>query len=553
MKAYDSKIGEFINRKSFIIPAFQRYYVWEKENCETLWEDLCISVENKQPHYLGNIFYFFDNTNLPQEGTILIDGQQRIITLFLLLCALRDVSDDKSIENEINDLIFKKNYSDSSTTKELKIQIISSQNDELKNIAFSKNVHTKTNFYKNYLFFVSKLKNKKNEKQSNINEWFKKIFFQIQRMDIVEIRLENNNLNYIQTIFEKINFSGRPLANSDLIRNSLLSSTTIEEQNSLYNEYWSKLEDPNILGIEYLPDFLENFFLTKGYFNNKKTFLFFKEYTSQNNNRTEILKEFLEYSKYYKKILECNTKNKNINKYLKELKALKYSFLKPLLLLLFYKLNKPEDEKELANILNLFVLFLVRYRVCNSNKGGSKLTAFFTKDIILELSKNDIINKKEYIKNKILNWEEYPNDERFSFCLSNYSFLNQSDLAKILLNKIECWKYKDIDIPFDWTTLEHVLPQAIDNNWKKELGIIDKDHENKYDKLKYSLGNLVLLSQRQNSTASNNLFKDKKNMYINSSFSITRDLVKENTWNDAQIKKRTNELVHKAIKAIKIN
>lgn len=80
------KTGE---RNKFVIPDYQRPYSWEEEQVETLFNDIWnFTIENigrkDSSYFLGSIVSFV-NTDGENE---IIDGQQRITTLFLLLRAI---------------------------------------------------------------------------------------------------------------------------------------------------------------------------------------------------------------------------------------------------------------------------------------------------------------------------------------------------------------------------------------------------------------------------------------------------------------------------------
>src|SRR5262249_47824121 len=80
----------------FIIPVFQRYYVWKAKEWEELWDDLCLLLEVpeiQRRHFLGSIVCVPES---PLPGVVpayqVIDGQQRLTTLCILLCAMRDAA-----------------------------------------------------------------------------------------------------------------------------------------------------------------------------------------------------------------------------------------------------------------------------------------------------------------------------------------------------------------------------------------------------------------------------------------------------------------------------
>src|SRR5882672_6882359 len=88
----------FMQPQRFVVPLFQRPYVWNEENqWDPLWDDvvraanrvLTRPLDKHHPHFLGAVVLqqVQKQTGQMQERTI-IDGQQRLTTLQLLLDAL---------------------------------------------------------------------------------------------------------------------------------------------------------------------------------------------------------------------------------------------------------------------------------------------------------------------------------------------------------------------------------------------------------------------------------------------------------------------------------
>ena len=79
-------------RDFYSVPDFQREYVWKHSNVEKLIDDIYYELyDSEQPledseYFLGSIVVFRD-----RDGTFqLIDGQQRMTTIYLIFCVLRD-------------------------------------------------------------------------------------------------------------------------------------------------------------------------------------------------------------------------------------------------------------------------------------------------------------------------------------------------------------------------------------------------------------------------------------------------------------------------------
>jgi len=83
----------------FVIPVFQRVYSWDARQCEELWEDVmnvgAQPEDRAEPHFMGMLLYSTDTEtwNGAQQLDV-IDGQQRMTTVSLLLCALARYLDE---------------------------------------------------------------------------------------------------------------------------------------------------------------------------------------------------------------------------------------------------------------------------------------------------------------------------------------------------------------------------------------------------------------------------------------------------------------------------
>jgi len=91
-----------------VIPIFQREYSWELEQVRILWEDIIklyknIGTNNSSTHFLGPIVRVeISQSSVDTRMFYLIDGQQRIITLMVLLSCIRNL-----IKGENEDILRK--------------------------------------------------------------------------------------------------------------------------------------------------------------------------------------------------------------------------------------------------------------------------------------------------------------------------------------------------------------------------------------------------------------------------------------------------------------
>lgn len=84
IESSDSDIESLLASSYFYIPRFQRPYSWEEENIQDLWNDLISSQESE--YFIGSMVVY--RRDKQQFG--IVDGQQRLTTLTILLCSIRD-------------------------------------------------------------------------------------------------------------------------------------------------------------------------------------------------------------------------------------------------------------------------------------------------------------------------------------------------------------------------------------------------------------------------------------------------------------------------------
>ena len=163
MQAKETKIQDIIEgTKQYVIPLFQRAYSWTIKEWATLWTDLCelCEMENPRTHFIGSI------VNLPTisvpEGVakyLLIDGQQRLTTIFILLILLRDKlysKNTRKLGDEINDTLLVNKFKDGDDYYKL----MPTQMDRKSFILLIKGekIDEDSIVYKAYDFFDKKLK-----------------------------------------------------------------------------------------------------------------------------------------------------------------------------------------------------------------------------------------------------------------------------------------------------------------------------------------------------------------------------------------------------------
>jgi len=275
MEASPTKVIQYFNgEKQNLIPLFQRPYIWNEKNWEIFWDDLMVQYEDDEPgnHFMGAI------VSVPARSVpvgvnkhLIIDGQQRLTTVSLLLCALRDCLEslDSNKASLIQEVYLTNRFRDEDDT--LKFVPTQVDRDIYRRIVLDREVPPKPNSKENaiqisavYHFFKDKLLKSKNSNEYPI-DLAKVLQTLVHKLEVVMINLAENEDPYL--IFESLNFKGVPLTQADLVRNHLLmcfkhSIAAGGKQEQIYKKYWVPLE--NSLKSDELTEFLRHYIMKGG-------------------------------------------------------------------------------------------------------------------------------------------------------------------------------------------------------------------------------------------------------------------------------------------------
>lgn len=227
---------QFLLKNFYIkLPSFQRAYTWGKKEINQFLKDLeCCSIEKE--YFIGNIFcYSQDN-----EKIFIIDGQQRITTLFLLLNGIRLI--DNKLFNTLNISFFEDNKAkfDTEEASPFCHYLFDSDNmDEIYKILIeeSNKDFTKINMYFCQKYICEYLKT---------NQIIKKFILKIMgNLKMILIFCKNISEGY--KIFENINSKGQPLNNVDLIKTAFFSRIKDKRGEKEFDSFkyniWKEIEE----------------------------------------------------------------------------------------------------------------------------------------------------------------------------------------------------------------------------------------------------------------------------------------------------------------------
>ncbi len=550
MKADAIKLLDFIGKsqeKQFVIPIYQRLYSWKKEQCEQLWDDIIkIGGNDKMNgHFIGSILYVrVDATH--SSPLLIIDGQQRLTTIMLLFIALRNHlnDEDEFLEKFSHQKIQNRYLINSDKDGDNKFRLILSESDK-----------------DTLLSLIDKDRRKPSEPSSKImenfklfEEWIRKntdkletIFKGLEKLMIVWIALEKGK-DDPQLIFESMNSKGIELTQTDLIRNYIIMETEIEKQEDFYNQYWRAMEEDFKQNETLFNQFVRHYLTikTREIPNINKVYEAFKRYQQERGIETEVLLQDLQkYCGFFCQIVFKKEAKKDLKKALSFLVDLEMDVIYPLLLELYSDyIDGVLSKQDFIPIIYLTESYLCRRTVCGLGTNSlNKIFASFTKKI----------NKDQYlesIKAHFLSLEttkgKFPKDSEFKNLFITIDFYNLKE-KKYFFERLEEGSF-DTKEPVNTKecTIEHIMPQTLTEEWKRDLG---ENFQAIHDKYLHTIGNLTLTGY--NTEYSNRSFQEKRYMekgFKQSSLKLNQSLKDLEVFGEEQIKKRANDLADWALK-----
>lgn len=563
MKGYAKPLHEFIegHKIQFVIPVYQRNYDWLMDNCDQLFSDLVkLSRSNRRSHFFGSIVTSAADSSY---NRLVIDGQQRLTTISLLLLAGIKAVKDGAVEiseesklDEAYEVFLKAKFCNS----ERKIKLVPIENDR---IAYDKIFNEEDSFdedskiTRNYRHFYDLLTRKPQALS------FDQLLDAIERLQIISIELDSDD--DAQLIFESLNSTGLALTEADKIRNYLLMSLTPEEQQVCFKNYWQKIEQSTEnQPTKFLRDYLTIQQQLQRPVRQSNIYYEWKKYMDGHDRKNELVK-MLDYAHYYQQVTEAKLSTAKLSEKMRHICNIETDVTNVFFIqFLKYASANNLSEDEVFKVVDLVENYLARRIVCNMP--GNALTQVFCalhKDVLknieeyssanveLDNSYSDIL--AYHIMRRDGNYQ-LPRDMQFVESIKTrdaYHMLKpfQIFLFERLENSVH-GEYNDVatDMKKKDATIEHIMPQTLNGDWKAMLG---DNFEEIQDKYLHTFANLTLTGI--NSELSNKPFEIKRDGkiignevypgYKNSKYRLTKSVTSCDKWTEIELQNRCNEIV----------
>lgn len=530
----------------YCIPNYQRPYVWEKDQVIDLLDDISIACQHDSDgdYFLGSLVLQKEEKQGYVEYNVL-DGQQRLTTLFLLTAVIRDFTTNKQRKQTCDNSIYQQGNDDDNIPERLRIvfdirdDVKSFINDYIKQqdgtnsvkiteLSESKKVDKSIYNMANAILNMKKYLHEKTAQDEN----FLDTFFKFLRNQVILIFVSSQDLDDAFRMFTVLNNRGMKLRNADILKASNLREVSGDEKRQKYAKDWETIE--NYFGDEFdgFLSYLQSI-LTK----QKARLTLLKEFESNifAKNKLKQGNDFFEFVHKYKihyEELFSNNENLELQNLLTLMNTgfesdiwiaplLCYydKFRKENLLVFIQKLNKKFTSDWISGLTPTI-------RIASMNKIIDAIDS--------ASSSSDLLNNDCFTPNP---------QEILAFLNSDVYGKRPTRYILLLLNYL----IHSHETPFTMPktiSVEHILPRNPNNDSQWVQDFNDEQRQEWTNKL----GNLIILSRKKNSSQSNLDFVQKKQKYFKGNVELGRSakiMADYQTWTVDDVKKNHDEVLAK--------
>ena len=460
----------------YIVPRYQRSYVWKETNWSELLTDITFTMDTGSraswSHFLGTIVLNDVNKELKNSkdpGVTyyeIIDGQQRITTIYIIFASIvkhfNSLEDEKESERakyvketflttlkSTNEKITKLNNPDAAKDIQSLLDYVSYN---------SKTELSKSNrFYQVFMYFISYIENKSfNDTVTFLNK--------LLEINIVEII--SGEEEEIYNIFEVLNARGQKLKQMELLKNHIMKYVQPRTDDFIDHskDKWNGLMNMarGLSDIDNLINHFAKCYIKKRSENINSVYKLIKEEVPI-TQLSNLLDDLYDFTEVYMQVNDVNNpdfiieyfnikRNQQIRSLLAAIKLLTSKNI----------INNSTEEKAFKNIRNFFFIFNGMQQTSNQTDkiiGSTSYSIYHcATDAEFKIIMTDFFVKmNKYIeKNKFLTLMS--NNQSFKYSNKDKSLKRNNKLIKYTLVANAQYNQQDTYIMLKDMTIEHLLP-----------------------------------------------------------------------------------------------
>ena len=577
------------------IPVYQRHYQWKSGNenesgpidlfWKTVEEQTIARLEGgEQPnqHYLGAVLV--KNTTSPNttDGTLfydVVDGQQRLTTIQIALLAIIPVAKKCDCGDEIKEKLKKYIFRNNGN-----LRLLPTNFDALQFHGVVMNVYKsipligdvsqryesnakKSIIYSAFEFFTQKhqeMVDRYPQKKDVIHGIMDSL---LKGFDLVRIVLRYDD--DAQRIFESLNNYAMPLTTFDLIRNNVFDRAGKNKNEPgmdvrLFNEQdkWQRLEEPywwdeyadkvsKSKHIDaYIPRMLVAQMKKDVQFNRNDIFMAYQEFARTFHPRIDDeIKALIDYIDIYQHLDLYVPGSPQNGPYGINFGVFCHQIWKSrdFYPVIFVIARSDLDKNHKQRMIDLLESYVVRRSVCALPHDNYNL---YVANICQELGNEPNYEKlRNFLRKSDHDTYVFPDNDRMKRDCETAKFY-KSAFPRYVFDRIETSMHpphaERVTAKNDKLSIDHILPQKwhADTEWEAMLG--GSDEMIAFVKVYVdTIGNLTMMSSRNNSKKSNRSFNKAKELLAKSGMIMNNELAKENEWNIEKIKSRSQKIAEK--------
>jgi alkylated DNA nucleotide flippase Atl1 len=549
VKVNDDKFKELIEgTKQFEVPIWQRQYTWAAREQDQLWEDLCEQYRNLVEdgpgggHFVGTfVLSPRDPSATGVTHFLVVDGQQRLTTLMLLLCAIRDVAttQDQAAMQRYNGLYLINQFAEG----EDQYRLLPTEADREPFLSWidgaedSGSVDAISAAYRRLRRHVEAF-----VENNGVESLPQLTTALVERLELVEITTQPDD--NVHRIFQSLNGTGAPLNQADLLRNHVFMLLP-ERGTEVYQQVWQPMEQ--LIGVQNLQGLARVDLLRRG-----EDVARDHVYEAHQHLLTPIasdealveerVRDFAYRATLYKKLIDPSSEQHQPTAAgFGRLARWGAQTSHPLLMVaLDLRHRQILSDEQLAEVVSLVESFLVRRQLARIPTNA--LNHIFVQ-LVPRMPEDERFVEtlhRELSRNRLY----WPSDQEIAEALRKQPFfhIGRSNQRKLILESLErSFGHPEVvDFEKANLTVEHIMPQTLNPEWISHLEELGQDAAEVHAELVHTLGNLTLTAF--NGTLSNNPFERKAQIYEASHLELNRALAENEVWGREQILARAEVL-----------
>ncbi len=549
-----TSLGRFLRgERAFIVPRFQRHYSWDEDQVEIFWRDIFnIFAEDDGDYFLGAIVV----RHCDPDGPIVIDGQQRLITVSILLAALRSILGQSGEADDVEQgvrafLVAGDGEPDASAPRIMlnradrsfydRYIVGECAVDELHRMRRDDSLPLSNRLLADCFCFMHRQLQRFTAREWTAEELARAVLKAIDEK-IYVIRLDVRTDYDAFVLFETLNDRGLSLSESDLLKNHLLAAAGPHLKDTQAD--WETIEGN--LGGERLLKFVRHHWLSsRGMTSRAGLYPDIKRAVSTADAVAAYTEELCAASEYYDALRDPNSRiwaafgPERQGRLRERIDCLRLLRSDQIFVALLAALET--DREGFPALLDTLISFTFRYTtICNLSP-SALLPAFI--EVARHIREAGRVDSDD-IFGRFLS-PLYPGDSQFHSAFSRKT-IRYNGLARYILTKlndhITGWDSAEDRHPI--TDLEHILPKRFQRNWTVDR----KDFPGGAEKYVHRLGNMTLLTTNLNRELGNQPYEVKREAFRQETLDITRMIADEPRWTADAIGRRQNWMAGLAIK-----